>query len=34
MMSLCIDDEKPSGKYKPIWTRIEDFKNIKHFASL
>ena len=29
LMSLCINDEKLSGKYKAIWPKIEDFKKIK-----
>ena len=28
-MSFCIDDEKLLEKYKAIWTKIEDFKNIE-----
>ena len=28
-MSLRIDDEKLSEKYEPIWTKIEDLKNIE-----
>ena len=28
-MSLQIDDEKLLEKYKPIWTKIEDLKNVK-----
>ena len=28
-MYFCIDDEKLLEKYKAIWTKIEDFKNIK-----
>ena len=28
-MSFCIDDEKLLQKYKAIWTKIEDLKNIK-----
>ena len=27
-MSFCIDDEKLFEKYKAIWTKIEDLKNI------
>ena len=27
-MSFCIDDDKLLEKYKAIWTKIEDFKNI------
>ena len=29
LMSFCIDDEKLLEKYKAIWTKIEDFKNIE-----
>ena len=29
LMSFCIDDEKLLEKYKVIWTKIEDLKNIK-----
>ena len=29
LMSFCIDDEKLFEKYKAIWTKIEDLKNIK-----
>ena len=29
LMSLHINDEKLLEKYKAIWTKIEDFKNIK-----
>ena len=29
LMSFCIDDEKLLQKYKAIWTKIEDLKNIK-----
>ena len=29
LMPLCIVDEKLLEKYKAIWTKIEDFKNIK-----
>ena len=29
LMSLRIDDEKLLEKYKTIWTKIEDLKNIK-----
>ena len=29
LMSLCINDEKLSGKYKAIWPKIEDLKKIK-----
>ena len=28
LMSFRIDDQKLLGKYKAIWTKIEDFKNI------
>ena len=28
-ISLRIDDEKLLGKYKDIWTKIEDLKNIE-----
>ena len=28
-MSFCIDYEKLLEKYKSIWTKIEDLKNIK-----
>ena len=28
LMSFCIDDEKLLKKYKAIWTKIEDLKNI------
>ena len=28
-MSFRIDDEKLLKKYKAIWTRIEDLKNIE-----
>ena len=28
-MSFRIDDERSSEKYKDIWTKIEDLKNIK-----
>ena len=28
-MSFLIYDEKLSAKYKAIWTKIEDLKNIK-----
>ena len=28
-MSLRIDDEKLLEKYKTIWTKIENLKNIK-----
>ena len=28
-MSFCIDDEKLLEKYKAIWTKIEDLKNIE-----
>ena len=29
LMSFCINDEKLLGKYKAVWTKIEDLKNIK-----
>ena len=29
LMSFCIDDEKLLQKYKAIWTKNEDLKNIK-----
>ena len=29
LMSFCIDDEKLLEKYKAIWTKIEDLKNIE-----
>ena len=29
LMSYCIDVEKLLEKYKTIWTKIEDLKNIK-----
>ena len=29
LMPFCIDDEKLLEKYKAIWTKIEDLKNIK-----
>ena len=29
MMSFHIDGQKPLEKYKAIWTKIEDFKNIE-----
>ena len=29
LMSFCIDDEKLLKKYEPIWTKIEDLKNIQ-----
>ena len=28
-MSSCIDDDKLLEKYKTIWTKIEDLKNIE-----
>ena len=28
LMSFCRDDEKLLEKYKAIWTKIEDLKNI------
>ena len=33
LMFFCIDDEKLLEKYKVIWTKIEDLKNIKLHAS-
>ena len=29
LMSFCMDDEKLLEKYKAIWTKIEDLKNIE-----
>ena len=29
LISFCIDDEKQVEKYKNIWNKIEDFKNIE-----
>ena len=29
LMSFCIDNEKLLEKYKAIWTKIEDLKNIE-----
>ena len=29
LMSFCIDDEKLLEKFKSIWTKIEDLKNIE-----
>ena len=29
LMSFCLDDEKLLEKYKAIWTKIEDLKNIE-----
>ena len=29
VMSFCIDDEKVLEKYKAIWTKIEDLRNIE-----
>ena len=29
LMYLCINDEKPLEKYKTIWTKIENLKNLK-----
>ena len=29
LMSSCIDDEKLLEKYKAIWTKIKDLKNIE-----
>ena len=34
LMSFCIDDEKLLEKYKTIWTKIQDLKNIKLNALL
>ena len=31
-MSFCIDDNKLLEKYKTIWTKIINLKNIKFFA--
>ena len=28
-MSFCIDNEKLLEKYKTIWTKVEDLKNIE-----
>ena len=28
-VNWCLDDEKLLGKYKAIWPKIEDLKNIK-----
>ena len=33
-MSLRIDDDKVLEKYKTIWTKIEDLRNIKLIALL
>ena len=33
-MSFHIDDKKLLEKYKAIWTKIKDLKNIKRFTSL
>ena len=33
LMFFCRDDEKLLEKYKVIWTKIEDLKNIKLNAS-
>ena len=32
LMSFCIDDEKLLEKYRAIWTKIEDLKNVKLIA--
>ena len=29
-MSFHIDDEKPLEKYKTIWTKIEELKNLNY----
>ena len=29
LVSFCMDDEKLSEKYKAIWNKIEDLKNIE-----
>ena len=29
LISFCIDDEKMLEKYRAIWTKIEDIKNIE-----
>ena len=29
LMSFCIDDETLLGKYKTIWIKIKDLKNIE-----
>ena len=29
LIPLCIDDEKLMKKYKAIWTKMENIKNIK-----
>ena len=29
LMSFCIDDEKLAEKYKAVWAKIEDLKNIE-----
>ena len=34
LMSFCIDDEKLLERYKTIWTKIEDLKNIELYALL
>ena len=34
LMFFCMDDEILLEKYKAIWTKIEDLKNIKLFSSL
>ena len=33
-MSLRIDDQNALEKYKTVWTKIEEFRNIKTFTSL
>ena len=29
LISFCIDDKKLLEKYKSVWTKIEDVKNIE-----
>ena len=29
LMSFCIDDEKLLEKYKAVWNKTEDLKNVK-----
>ena len=29
LMSFCIDDEKLFEKYKAVWNKTEDLKNVK-----
>ena len=29
LMSFCINDERLLEKYKAVWTKIEELKNIK-----